>query len=367
MADIILTGLNGYGGNFIKELLEDSENTLTAVVSGAPEKSPYYQQLRERGVRFFPDIEACLLEVHPDMAIICTPMHVHYREVMACLEKGIPVFCEKPLVPDMVKWQALKILAEEKGATVAVGFQWSYSEGIQTLKKDILAGTYGRIKSMKTLVNWARPVGYYAGSSWKGKMLDGDGNVIFDTPISNAASHFLHNMLFLAGADMYSSWQQVDAAKYELECRRAHDIETFDTITLKLDCGDRKLHFLGTLASDAPHPVQFEIACERGRIVFPYDEEKHIAGIHEDGTVTRYTNPDVDRMRHYRKVAKDIAAGRRVACDIDTVKPFQHVIEHIRLHGDIKPFSPEEVYAEEDKLFVKGLSAQLLKAYNQTV
>ena len=367
MAKIILTGLNGYGGNFVKELLSDAENSLVAVVSGAPEKSPYYPQLKERGVLYFPNIETCLNETCPDMAIIYTPMHVHNREVKACLLRKISVFCEKPLVPDMDKWQELKALAEETGVTIAVGFQWSYSEGIQALKKDILAGKYGRIKSMKTLVDWVRPVSYYAGSSWKGKMLDGDGNVIFDTPISNAASHFLHNMLFLAGPDMYSALQPFDSAEYEMECRRAHAIETFDTVMLKLACGDIKLHFFGTLASDAPHPVEFKITCEKGTVVYPYGEEKHIAGIHEDGSITLYSNPDADRMRHYRKVATDIADGRRVACDIDTVNPFQHVIEHIRLHGDIKPFSPEEVHAEEDKLFVKGLSAQLLKAYNQTL
>ena len=76
MARIILTGLNGYGGNLVKELLQDTNNELVAVVSGAPERSEYYLQLMNRGTCFYQTIESCLAKECPDMAIICTPMHI---------------------------------------------------------------------------------------------------------------------------------------------------------------------------------------------------------------------------------------------------------------------------------------------------
>lgn len=364
MANIILTGLNGYGGNFARELLQDKCNTLIAVVSGSPEKSPYYPQLVEQGTHFYKSLEQCLAEESPDMAIICTPMHIHYKEVMACLEKGVSVYCEKPLTTTLDTTIEIKRLAKEKGAIVAVGFQWSYSEGIQNLKGDILSGKYGKLKSIKTFANFVRPVSYYKESSWKGRNLDASGQVIFDNIVSNVTAHYVHNMLFLSGAEMTKALD-VEDAEFQVCGYRAHDIETFDTISMKIKKGDVQIGLWGTLVSDNESPVEFEGTCEQARIVFPYDEEKHIAAIGFDGTVTLYDCPDNERFQHYQKVAKAVEVGASVACDAETVVPFQRVVEYLRLHLNVENFDQEEVVKADNRVYVKGISQRLRKAYEE--
>lgn len=362
MANIILTGLNGYGNNFVREILHDDGNKLIAVVSGAPEKSEYYPQLVERGTRFYKNIETCLAEETPDMAIICTPMHIHYREVMACLEKGVSVYCEKPLTTTVDTLLEVKKLAKEKGAVVAVGFQWSFSKGIQNLKHDILAGKYGKLKSIKTFANLVRPVNYYKESSWKGRNVDAFGQVIFDNIVSNPTAHFLHNMLFLSGAEMTKALNVEDAC-YEARGYRAHDIETFDTLSLKIKKDDLQIGFWGTLVSDDAGPIEFEAVCEQAKIVYPYDEEKHIAAVEQDGAVTLYDNPDISRFKHYQEVAKALEHGTNVACDVDTVEPFQKVIEYLRLHMKAQEFDKADIVTAENSVVVKGISERLRKAY----
>lgn len=362
MARIILTGLNGYGGNFVRELLQDSSNELVAVVSGAPEKSVYYPQLRENGTRFYKKIEECLDKECPDMAIICTPMHIHYKEVMACLERGVHVYCEKPLTTTVDTLQQIKEKAAEKGVLVAVGFQWSFSEGIQNLKRDLLSGTYGTVVKMKTLVDWVRPISYYKESGWKGLNKDASGQVIFDCIISNPTAHYLHNMLFLLGEEPTEALD-VEGASYEMQAYRTHDIETFDTLLMQIKKGDVQLGYWGTLVSDKQSPVEFEVACEKAKIVYPYDEEKHIAAICRDGEVVLYENPDKDRFAHYREVVKAIEKGLGVACGPKTVEPFQQVIEYLRLHADVKCFPKEDIVEEENSIVVNGLSERLHKAY----
>ena len=93
MKNIILTGLNGYGGNFIEELLKANNGSyqLVAVVSRNSKKSKHYQTLLNYGIRFYETIESCLENEKVDLAIITTPMHIHYQEVMAALEKGISI------------------------------------------------------------------------------------------------------------------------------------------------------------------------------------------------------------------------------------------------------------------------------------
>ena len=140
MMNVILTGLNGYGAHFINYLLEDDDNEyrLVGVVSRRPEKSVYYEVLKEKNVHFYSNIEACLEQEEVDLAMITTPMHIHYQEVMAALRHGASVLCEKPLTPTVEQALEIKELAKKNGCTVAVGFQWSFSDGILNLKKDLL-------------------------------------------------------------------------------------------------------------------------------------------------------------------------------------------------------------------------------------
>ena len=37
---------------------------------------------------------------------------------------------------------------------VAIGYQWSFSDAIQKLKADVIAGIFGKPRRLKTLVLW---------------------------------------------------------------------------------------------------------------------------------------------------------------------------------------------------------------------
>ncbi len=204
---IILTGLNGYGKNFVKEMLKSNDDSykLVAVVSGNPKKSGYYKELLEHDVKIYDTIESCLNGNKADLAIIATPAHVHHKEIISALKHGVNVFCEKPLAPTIDECLEIKKLSEKANLFVAVDFQWSYSKAIQNLKKDILNNKFGKIKKLQTLLSWNRPKSYYENSSWKGVNINKDGNFILDCIISNNASHFLHNILFLSGKTLYEA------------------------------------------------------------------------------------------------------------------------------------------------------------------
>lgn len=363
MARIVLTGLNGYGANFVRELLQDEDNTLVAVVSGAPQKSIYYEDLVKKEVHFYRSLKECLEIESADMAIICTPLHIHYEEVMTALKAGVHVFCEKPLTTTLDKVKAIKALAEQKNLTAAVGFQWSYSKGIQALKKDLLQGVYGRIHKIKTMAVWKRPVSYYTSSPWKGRLYGTDGEIIFDSVISNPTAHFLHNMLFLAGADMSEAWSMEECTEYQMHCYKAHDIETFDTISLNVTSGDKEFYFYGTLVGEESQGAEFTVECENGTIIYPYDAEGHIAGKKADGSIILYECPEKVRYDRYKQVLQAIAENKPAVCNVKTVEPFQQVIEYIRQNYKVRTFPKEDIYTHGDELYVKGLLKQIQQAY----
>ena len=70
--------------------------------------------------------------------------------------------CEKPLAGTMA--DALKMVdaARNSKGFAAIGYQWSFSQAVQTLKKDILDGAFGAAIRMKTLVCFPRALSLFS-------------------------------------------------------------------------------------------------------------------------------------------------------------------------------------------------------------
>ena len=86
----------------------------------------------------------------------------------------------------------------------AIGFQWSFSSAIQALKHDILAGRWGAMRQMKTIIGWPRSHAYYGRNDWAGQIRSATGQLVLDSPIANATAHFLHNC-FMCLVMMYAA------------------------------------------------------------------------------------------------------------------------------------------------------------------
>lgn len=366
MKRIVLTGLNGYGGNFIEPLLEsDGSYKLTAVVSRSPEKSLYYERLKEYGVKFYSSLEACLEKETLDMAILTTPMHIHYKEVMCALQHKLSVYCEKPLACTLEQCKQIEQYAKEQGCIVAVGYQWSHSKAITMLKKQLLSNQYGKLLRIKTLVLWNRPKSYYENSDWKGCRNGADGMPIWESVMSNGAAHFLHNILFLAG-------EELEKAAYPVEitgnCYRAHQIETFDTACIKMKTESGcELLYLATLVAEQTSTPEFVVECEKAKIYYPAGEKKEIAVEYEDGKTIYLGSPDEERFTHFRKVVKASTENTTVNCTAETTLPIASVIDYVMNHIDTKPFAKEAIVENGDTVRVIGLEERMRKCYETVI
>ena len=107
----------------------------------------------------------------PDLLSLATPTQFHTPQIRRAVRQGINVLCEKPLTGDAQDIPGLERLQNETDKFIAVGYQWSYSKAIQTLKKDISAGRFGKAICMKSLVFWPRSRAYFTRSTgWAGKI-----------------------------------------------------------------------------------------------------------------------------------------------------------------------------------------------------
>lgn len=79
-----------------------------------------------------------------DAVIVCTPPHLHTETVLAALECGKHVLCEKPLARTMEETEIMVRAAKEKGLLLKCGFNHRHHPGIRTAKEYFDDGWIGR-------------------------------------------------------------------------------------------------------------------------------------------------------------------------------------------------------------------------------
>lgn len=233
---VALVGVSGYAREHLNFLLlaqRQRQLTLCAAVAIAPEKEREQRaMLAESGCRVYGSVEALWAEHQGriDLAVIPTPIHLHEQMTLAALSAGANVLVEKPLTSDPAAVARLESAEARAGSFVAVGFQDLYAEGLHRLKRLLLNGALGQIRSMKVCGLWPRNDDYYRRNEWAGRLYVGEAPV-FDSPLNNALAHHLNVMLFLAGA----RFEDPGVVEHvEAELFRSREIASFDTAAVRL-------------------------------------------------------------------------------------------------------------------------------------
>ena len=80
------------------------------------------RRLAEYGGRGFSDFNEMLEAVELDAVWLCTPSQVRREPLLACADRGIPVFCEKPVERSVEKAEEILTELRSRKARVQVGY-----------------------------------------------------------------------------------------------------------------------------------------------------------------------------------------------------------------------------------------------------
>src|SRR5690242_10259731 len=86
-----------------------------------------------------------------DALVVAAPTATHAGLVHRALDARLPVFCEKPLAPDLDATLAVVEHAERSGTPVQVGFQRRYDPGHQALREAVEDGRLGRLHLVRAV------------------------------------------------------------------------------------------------------------------------------------------------------------------------------------------------------------------------
>jgi predicted dehydrogenase len=86
-----------------------------------------------------------LLDMNPDGLVIATPSALHARQAIQALDRGVAVFCQKPLGINGSEVGAVVEAARRKNRLLGVDFSYRHTQAMQIVRRMIGEGTIGHV------------------------------------------------------------------------------------------------------------------------------------------------------------------------------------------------------------------------------
>src|SRR6056297_4311904 len=124
-----------------------------------------------------------------DVIDLCTPPSMHEEQIVRCLDAGVHVVCEKPLVDSVAACdrltEATDRAAATSGARLMPIFQYRFGDGATRARALVEAGLCGPLFTASASTWWRRGRTYYADAPWRGTWAGERGGTV--------VSHATHN------------------------------------------------------------------------------------------------------------------------------------------------------------------------------
>ena len=140
-----------------------------------------------------------------DAVFIITPHALHFAQATACLEAGIDVLLEKPMVMTAAEATSLIETRDRTGRLLVVAFQGSLSPQVREASRLLRSGVLGPILNVNAMVwqDW----GPGTRGTWRQEPAVSGGGFFFDT-----GAHMLNTVADLAGEEFsqVAAWLEDD-------------------------------------------------------------------------------------------------------------------------------------------------------------
>lgn len=129
---IAVLGVGNIGTFHVREFINAGAEVVATLGSSRETAVASAEKLRSQfhvAPKAYSELDSLLGAEHLDAVSICTPSRMHYTQVKKCLEAGLHVLCEKPLVLNSYadnhgEANELVGLSEKQGKILTVNTQW---------------------------------------------------------------------------------------------------------------------------------------------------------------------------------------------------------------------------------------------------
>lgn len=148
---------------------------------------------RQYGCNSYSDYKEMFSSESLDAVHICTPHYLHAPMILEAAKRGINVLTEKPMALNPSDAKREVAAAKKAGIAFGVISQNRFNPSSVLVKKRVLDGSLGKMKSAKLVLSYCKPDSYYKKSDWKGRKDKEGGGVVIDQAI-----HYLDILRWLS-------------------------------------------------------------------------------------------------------------------------------------------------------------------------
>lgn len=193
--DKLRFGIIGAGGithGHATRLTQSGEAEIVAIAEPSERSVENFRQRTGLAPKVYPDHRSMLAGEKLDCVLIGSPHTVHYEQSRECLEAGLHVLCEKPMVCKTEHAKALSDVIRRTGKVFMISYQRHTEPKYLWMKQQIDSGELGRITYIAALScqEWL----WGTKGSWRQDPALSGGGQINDT-----GSHFVDVLIWLGG------------------------------------------------------------------------------------------------------------------------------------------------------------------------
>jgi predicted dehydrogenase len=201
-------GLIGCGGIMSMHVNQLAPVKAAKIVGLADPSDEMLQRFKTRHPELaklptFPDYEELLEGVEMDGVIIASPHTTHYQQIMTCLDRGLHVLTEKPMVCSVAHAKDVIRKSQQKKRILMISYQRHFSPAFRAAREFVQSGKIGKVTYIAALQGqeWLRGTR----GSWRQQpALSGGGQ------LNDSASHLLDIILWVTNLTPATVYAKID-------------------------------------------------------------------------------------------------------------------------------------------------------------
>jgi predicted dehydrogenase len=153
-----IIGPGNIADSFISDMqfCKTATHTATAVLHHSIDKAKKFGD--KHGISaVYDSLENFVDEAKVDAVYIATPHTLHYEQTIACLKKGIPVLCEKPMGINKIQVEEMIQTAKENDTFLMEGMWVRFLPSLAKITEIIEKGSIGPVQTIKATLSFKAP------------------------------------------------------------------------------------------------------------------------------------------------------------------------------------------------------------------
>jgi predicted dehydrogenase len=146
-------GLGWIGAMRLEAVAASGRAEVVALCDPVRQRLDAAGQAHPDAVRFeaFDDLLDRAAELALDGVVVATPNALHALQSIACLDRGLAVFCQKPLAPTAAEARSIVDAARRADRLLAVDYSYRYTDGARALHRLVHDGELGEVFSVDSV------------------------------------------------------------------------------------------------------------------------------------------------------------------------------------------------------------------------